>query len=194
MESQRFMVRLLIIPVISMSLLDRTIRNHLVQFQVNVKKRGHATVNRISTNPYTDKTFYPELCQLNFKNIRDFVICKNKSCLGCKWLGDNEKPTKTDCGLLTAQYERKKMEIQSKRYETAEEEAQVRESQELTEEQLEKICFENINEITMKKADDLDSKISIPKMRMFLREQGIRISTYKAYKIKNNLELIHENL
>ena len=190
MESQRFLVRPLIIPVISMSLLDKTIRAHLVQFHVNLKKRGFGYVYRISNNPFKDQTYNSELCSIQYLDV-DHIRCGRDSCLNCEYLGDLEDPKpEKDCGLLIAQYERKKKSIQYTRYEIATDQAETKESQEITEEQLEKICFENLSFIIDQK-EDQEKKISIPKMRLYLREQGIRISTYKAYKIKNNLELLH---
>ena len=190
LESQRFLIRPLIIPIINMSLLDKTIRSHLVQYHINLTKRGFGHVYRISNNPFKDQTYNKEICSVTYPDY-DHIRCQISSCLDCKYVGDPEKPDPDhDCGLLVAQYERKKKKIQYERYDQARSEAEVKESLEYTEEQLEEICMDNIQEIMILKDND-EQKISIPKMRLYLRSQGIRVNQNKAYRIKANLELLH---
>lgn len=111
-ESQRFMVHPLFIPIINKALLDKTIRDHLIQFQVIVKDRGKADVFRLQTSQFEEKVYYHFICQLRYPLIGK---CTKPSCLGCRKMNQ--------CKEFRAQYERKKKKIQSKRYEQAEVEA-----------------------------------------------------------------------
>ena len=115
LESQRFLVHPLFIPIINMSLLDKTIRNYLIQFQIHVVGRGHAYVYRLKPSQATDKVYRKFMCELFYHQF-DSQLCKKDSCLGCKKMGDLENPSPDDCQIFRAQYERKKREIQFTRY------------------------------------------------------------------------------
>jgi hypothetical protein len=111
----------------------------------------------------------------------DNKLCSKDSCLGCKKV--------ETCTIFRAQYERKKRSIQLERYEQAEEQASQKESQELTEEQIEKLLEPHISEILNERG-----QLSVPKMRVWLRTEGIRLSSWKAYQIKGNIEGSHPEL
>ena len=177
LESQRFLVHPLFIPIINMSLLDKTIRNYLIQFQIHVVGRGHGIVYRLSPSQSTDKVYREFMCELFYHQF-DYHLCKKDSCLGCKSLLDG-------CPIFRAQYERKKRGTQFERYEQAKDQAIMKESSELTEKQIEDIFLPLLDELLSERT----GRISTAKMRLFLRrEQRVRISTWKAYQIKGNLE------
>ena len=168
LESQRFLVHPLFIPIINMSLLDKTIRNYLIQFQIHVVGRGHGIVYRLSPSQSTDKVYREFMCELFYHQF-DYHLCKKDSCLGCKGLLDG-------CPIFRAQYER---------YEQAKDQAIMKESSELTEKQIEEMLVPHLDELLSERT----GRISTAKMRLFLRrEQRVRISTWKAYQIKGNLE------
>lgn len=177
LESQRFLVHPLFIPIINMSLLDKTIRNYLIQFQIHVVGRGHGIVYRLSPSQSTDKVYREFMCELFYHQF-DYHLCKKDSCLGCKSLLDG-------CPIFRAQYERKKRGTQFERYEQAKDQAIMKESSELTEKQIEEMLVPHLDELLSERT----GRISTAKMRLFLRrEQRVRISTWKAYQIKGNLE------
>jgi len=188
-ESQRFLVRPLIIPIININLLDKTLRDYLITFQVHITKRGRALVYRIRASQGKDKIYRYLMCNLQY-SILDFDKCpielnakpedKNKStCLDCKHL-------KT-CNLLRAKYERKKDSVQMMRYEQDFEQAKTKETKEFT---LKQLCsmikpYEHI----YIKGDKVDAR----KLRYTFRSEfGIKIGHNKSYEVKTTLEMERE--
>jgi len=106
-ESFRFKVHPLLIPVLNKSLLDKTIRNYLIQFQVTLRDRGRAYVYRISADQHSDKIYRTTLCELRY-GMFDRELCVRDTCLDCNVL--------SSCQIFRARYERKKDLIQSQRY------------------------------------------------------------------------------
>jgi ABC-type dipeptide/oligopeptide/nickel transport system ATPase component len=189
-ESQRFLVRPLIIPIININLLDKTLRDFLMIFQVHMTGRGRGLVYRMRASQGEDKTYRYLVCRINYP-ILDFDECpvereaeqeeKNKSsCLDCDRL--------KDCTLLRAQYERKKAAIQRSRYAHDEEEAKTHETKELT---LDELCS------MIKPYSDIFSdgvKIDTRKLRFAFHEKlGMKIGYNKSYEIKTMLELRKDN-
>jgi len=173
-ESQRFLVRPLIIPVININLLDKTLRDYLIQFQVHVMRRGRARVYRMKASQGENKTYRYHLCDLAYP-ILDFDQCDKSTCLDCSQL--------PNCELLRAQYERKKDAIQRMRYKQDEERAKEKESKELTDDQL----------IDMVRAyEDQYIEAGVVNQRMlrvlFKEKLGIRVSNNKAYMLKGIIE------
>jgi len=189
-ESFRFKVHPLFIPVVNKSLLDKTVRDHLIQFQVNVTNRGKARVYRLKSSQFLDKTYAHNFCDVDYR-VMDMEECKKTngeekrdSCLGCKQI--------EICQVFRAQYERKKREIQDARYEQAKDDALKKESSELTEKQIEEMLLPDIQEII----SDRTERISVGKMRVYLRRQEppVILSTWKAYQIKASIESAHPEL
>jgi hypothetical protein len=191
LESQRFLVHPLIIPIINMNLLDKTIRQYLVQFQVHVYDRGKAIVYAINASQSQDKVYRKEICKLYYYKM-EHQYCKKDSCLGCKLLGDPEEdmiknPKSFQCPLFIAQYERKKRSIQYERYEQAKDQAEVKESSELTSAQIEEIVFKNLDQYLQE-----NGRIDVQKMKLFLRNKHkIHLSTWKGYNIRGLVEAAH---
>lgn len=181
MESQRFLIHPLFIPIINMSLLDKTIRSYLIQFQIHVLGRGHGYVYRLKPSQATDKIYREFMCELYYHQF-DAHLCSKDSCLGCKQL--------EGCSVFRAEYERKKKATQIVRYEQAKDQAQAKESSDLTEPQLEQILMPEIPQLLNEKSGKLD----VSKMRVFLRREGIIISSWKAYQIKGNIEAANPTL
>jgi hypothetical protein len=181
LESQRFLIHPLFIPIINMSLLDKTIRNYLIQFQLHVLGRGHAYVYRLKPSQANDKIYREFMVELYYHQF-DSQLCSKDSCLGCKKL--------PDCTVFRAGYERKKKDTQVIRYEQAKDQAQAKESSELTEAQLEKLLMPEIQQLLNEKSGKLD----VSKMRYLLRKNGIVISSWKAYQLKGNIEAAHPEL
>lgn len=181
LESQRFLIHPLFIPIINMSLLDKTIRNYLIQFQIHVVGRGHGLVYRLSPSQSTDKIYREFQCELFYHQF-DFHLCKKDSCLGCKQMDPRKGQP---CPVFRAQYERKKKHTQYERYEQAKDQAIMKESSELTEKQIEAMLIPHLDELI----SDRTGRISTAKLRLYLRaNEKVRISTWKAYQIKGNIE------
>lgn len=189
LESQRFLVHPLFIPIVNLALLDKTIRAYLISHVVHVLGRGHAWVYRVKPSQRSEKVYWygrGELYYRMFDNDR----CDKETCLGCKKLGDLKEPESIKCMIFRAQYERKKKSIQLERYEQGKEQAQEVESRELTDGQLESILTPQIKDLKNDKSGLLD----VGKMRVFLRDQGIKISVWKAYNIKRDIEAANKAL
>lgn len=178
-ESQRFLVRPLFIPVINANLLDKTIRDYLIIFRVKMIFKGRAIVHRLQASQDEDKVYRHFFCTLDYP-ILDFEKCQIDSCLDCEKL--------KDCMLLRAQYERKKRAIQSMRYEQDEEQAKTRETKEFT---LDQLCsmIEPYKDIYL-----VDDKIDARKLRYAFHEKlAIKIGHNKSYEVKTMLEMKLKN-
>jgi len=132
-ESKRFKVHPLLIPIINKSLLDKTIRSYLIQFQIEVRDRGKAVVYRIDPSQHSEKVYRITFCHLEY-HMLDWDLCSRDSCLDCDKLNP-EKPEDV-CQIYRARYERKKGLIQDSRYQQAFETAETAEAHELTNEQI----------------------------------------------------------
>jgi len=148
MESQRFKVHPILIPVINKALLDRTIRRHLIHYQIVVVDRGYAIVYKIEPSQFVDKVFHYKLGELHYA-LADWHKCNRDSCLGCNKLKKKTKHGRYVCNLFRAQYERKKQSIQEERYEEAAEEAK------RMEEKAKKYSNEQIAEMILQIKDEI---------------------------------------
>ena len=176
-ESQRFKVHPLIIPIINKSLLDKTIRDHLIQFQVEMRDRGRAEVYRIQASQKEDKIYYHYICELRYKMIGS---CQRDSCLGCRKLNQ-------DCQEFRAQYERKKATVQDQRYEQAEADAAYVETRSMTDQQIAQIAYTLKDKILNDKGE-----LSAKKLRVvLLHKLKIKIGYNRAYTVKELLRLMH---
>lgn len=173
-ESFRFKIHPLILPVINKSLLDKTVRDHLLQFQIVVHDRGHATVYRLRPSQFIEKIYHERFCELIYRRA-DSDKCQRESCLDC--------PQLMTCNLFYAQYERRKASIQESRYEQAKESAAHTETAMKTLSELEELA----NSCRDKWL--IDGKVHVQKLRIALQEtQSASISLNKAYQLKALLE------
>lgn len=178
-ESQRFKVHPLFIPIINKALLDKTIRSYLIQFQVEMKDRGKATVYRIYPSQHTEKIYRYTFCHLEY-DLFDNDKCKIDSCLDC--------PKLMSCDLFRARYERKKASIQDQRYESAYDQASRKESSNLTDNQIEKMLY-GVKE----KFTNEDGKIDATLLRIVASEElGVKLGHNRAYRMKKSLEYHHQ--
>jgi len=178
-ESQRFLVRPLIIPIINANLLDKTLRSYLIQFEVHMLTRGKAMVYRLKASQAEDKTYRYHLCNLEYP-LLESEQCDIDTCLDCDKL--------TNCMLLRASYEKKKSAIQLMRYAQDAEKAKQKESKEFTDDQL-------IDMIQPYEANYLEGDVVNQRMlRVTFREKlHINISNNKAYLLKAIIETRIQN-
>jgi energy-coupling factor transporter ATP-binding protein EcfA2 len=180
-ESFRFKVHPLFLPVVNKSLLDKTVREYLIQYQVNVYARGKGTVYKLAPSQFQDKTFHEYFCELHYRQF-DMKQCKEtngqeerSSCLGCECI--------SSCQVFRAQYERKKAEIQDSRYEAAKEQAETVESKIMGISELETMAIE------LKDQWLIDGKPNVQRLRIALRDtHGVQVSLNRAYQLKAALE------
>ncbi len=179
-ESQRFLVRPLIIPIININLLDKTLRDYLIIFQVYITKRGRAVVYKLQASQYEDRCYRHFFCTLEYPNL-DYNKCSRDTCLDC--------PEITNCKTIRAQYERKKRAIQLARYEQDEEQARAKEAKDFT---LEQLC----SMIKPYESTYFDgAKVDARKLRYVFREKlGIKIGHNKSYEIKTRLEMVNSTI
>lgn len=179
MESQRFMVHPLFIPIINKVLLDKTIREHLLQFQVILRDRGKADVYRIKASQFQEKIYHSFICRLYYPLIGE---CPKQTCLGCAIF--------ENCDEFRAQYERKKRTIQIERYEQAEHQARYQESKLLTDKQIEEGLLKH-------KQDLIDDKgrLNINYMKIIAKEKlGVVIGHNRTYRIRAAMKLHYPEL
>jgi len=180
LESQRFLVHPVFIPIINLALLDKTIRAYLISHVVHVVGRGHALAYRVKPSQRTEKVYWYQMGELYYRML-DSAQCSRDTCLGCKKV--------EGCMIFRAQYERKKRSIQIERYEQGKEQAIAKESQDLTEQQLEQMILPVVKDLMGERG-----RLSIAHMRVFFREHDIHLSHWKAYQIKGNIESCHPEL
>jgi len=183
-ESKRFKVHPLLIPIINQALLDKTIRSYLIQFQVHVTDRGKALVYRIIPSQHTDKIYRYAVCRLRYYMF-DWKLCPKDSCLDCKKLTHPTNP----CQIFRARYERKKASIQDQRYEQAMDQAEQRESSLLTDDQLEKLLRSHRARFTNE-----DGHIDVDLLRIVCqRILHVKIGHNKAYRVAKMLKFDYPN-
>lgn len=179
-ESFRFKIHPLFIPIINKSLLDKTVRDHLIQYQILVKARGKAQIYRVLPGQFEDRTFHQYLGNLDFAML-DSDKCQRDSCLDCKNI-DN-------CNLFRARYEKKKASIQESRYEQAKDMAERKETTELTMKQIENLAM------ALREKFIIEDKIDVQRLRVVLMDEyGLKIGNNKAYQLKAMIEVHHPNL
>jgi hypothetical protein len=175
-ESFRFKVHPLFIPIINMNLLDKTIRQHLIQFCVEMKDRGRARVYRMRSKQHEDGYYRHFLCDLRYRMF-DNELCSRASCLDC---------SKVDtCTIFRAQYERKKRDVQDERYKTSLEKFTEREARDLSDSQIEELLLTCVLEF---RKDDGDPDPTA--MRIILEDRwNIKIGRNRSYKIAKGLKI-----
>lgn len=177
-ESQRFLVRPLIIPIINLNLLDKTIRNYLIQFQVHVVARGKARVYRMHPGQHVDKVYRYLFCTIQYPILSP--ECPKNSCLSCRDL--------PGCSLLRAQYERKKARTQLGRYDEGLELASKLEASEITLERMVELAHTLDDKLTRTSSGKLDVEV----IRYWMEVRfGLKMGTRKAEAIRTRLDLIY---
>lgn len=176
-ESKRFKIHPMFIPIINKALLDKTIRSYLIQFQVEMRDRGRAVVYRIEPAQHSDKIYRKTFCVIEY-NMLDWDLCQKDSCLDCAKLSPAAESQK--CQIFRARYERKKAAIQDVRYEQAFDQATTKESQELTNNQVVDLLFEHralfINE---------EGDIDVSMLRIIAEDKcSVKVGHTRSYTIK----------
>jgi hypothetical protein len=174
--SIRFLGHPLVIAIINPSLIDKTIRDYLVQYQVECIDRGFARVFRLSPSLKEDKTYYNHICDLRY-GLMDNDLCDRDSCLDC--------PKEETCQIFRAKYERGKRLVQFPKYEQSKQEAYAKESKTLTLDEIINAAYPLREYYT-----NSEGRIDVKKLRMILHEppNHIILGHNKAYDVKTLLE------
>lgn len=176
-ESQRFKIHPLFIPIINMTLLDKTIRDHLIQYAVFCYDRGEAWVYRLYPSQWKDEVYKIYLCTLRMPLIGN---CTKPSCIGCRKL-------KKMCMEFRAQYERKKAGVQDERYEQAELEAAYVETRAMTDIQLAHLIYAFKDRIVTEDGNLSPRKIKVT----FLLKLNMKVGHNRAYLIAEILRQMY---
>lgn len=176
-ESDRYKVHPLVIPIISKDLLDKTVREHLIQFMVIMYDIGKGSVYRITRDHFNDKVLYHYVCELiTLQPKRElWGECHRLSCLDCPELATCNK-------FIWPQYERLRDEIQTKRYKQGRREIEMKERRKLT-------FRDKIRQAKEKKKKLVDEEGEYDITRIMLE---FRCSQASAYRLKSALELDEE--
>ncbi len=173
-ESFRFKVHPLFIPIINKSLLDKTVRSYLLQYHIHIRDRGRGSVYSLSPSQFEDKTYQIFFCKIRFPMF-DRHLCNKDSCLGCDYLFNQEQP----CQIFRAQYERKKDGTQEERYEQDLVEAKRKEGTRYTNGQIAEIALPDLEQFLKG-----PKKISVPKLKALLElEHQIIVGGNRCYDI-----------
>lgn len=172
-ESDRYRVHPLLIPIISKDLLDKTLREHLIQFMIIMYDLGRGEIYRLSRDHFNDKVLYHHVCGLTIFTAKRNLIseCQRTTCLDCSYLSNCEK-------FIWPKYERKRHEIQTQRYKKGMTEIEVKEKRKMT--FRERLEHSMQNE---KKLKDEDGKWDITKLMLFHR-----VGEAYAYRLRKALE------
>ncbi len=171
LESQRFMLKPLFIPIINIELIDKTVRDYLLQYHVILQERGRGMVYRLSPSHVESKMYRLFVCEVEY-GLLDNELCSKRSCLSCRDL--------EDCQVFRAQYERKKRAMQMERYTADLDEVQRKESQQITLQQLIEKAYPIRTQFT-----GSSRRIDVNALRIALREQyEIQIGHNKSYELR----------
>lgn len=140
MRSGRFKVHPVFVPIINKRLLDKVIRENLLQYLVVMEDRGEGTVYLMSPSHFTDETYTKYLCQIRIEML-DVSMCEKTWCFDCKSFKDKS------CQLLRAQYEHKRQTIQDQRYKQDLDSSQKEEGRKLPFEEWLRTAYEHYDEL-----------------------------------------------
>jgi len=187
-ESFRFKGKPLFIPIINKNLLEKSIRQYLLQYHVHIRDRGSATVYRIYASQFRDTVYNYQLCTLRY-GLFDNNLCNKDSCLGCRKLDPSDYSKR--CIIFRARYERKKMYTQEERYTIALEEAELKEYSKLSLDEIQARLMTHFDKFYFPDKDDID----IDLMAILLkRECRIKIGHNRLYRLKKQIKYDHPNL
>lgn len=172
-ESDRYRVHPLVIPIISKDLLDKTLREHLIQFMIIMYDLGRGEIYRLTRDHFNDKVLYHHVCGLMVLTVKRNLIndCKRTTCLGCSQLPNCNK-------FIWPQYERKRNEIQTQRYKQGMSDIEKKEKRRLS--------FVDRIELSQKYKETLmdeDGRYDIVKLMLFHR-----VAEAYAYRLRKALE------
>jgi len=188
-ESFRFKGKPLGLPIINKALLEKDIRNYLIQFHIVVHDRGKATCYRTYPSSFKDAVYHYQFCKLQYRMF-DNNLCSKDSCLDCRKLDPTEK-TKLPCPLFRAKYERKKISTQEERYEISLEEAEQRDIKEYSLDEIQSKAILHFDKYYDKDKDKIDKDLLAVILK---RKYRIGIGHNKLYRLSAQIRYDHPEL
>ena len=187
-ESFRFKGKPLFIPIINKALLEKDIRSHLIQYHVTMKDRGKATAYRTFSSQFQDKQYNYAICDIEYK-LFDNNLCDRDSCLGCRKLHHRDMSKR--CNIFRAQYERKKANIQDRRYEDDLQDAQNKDAEKMSIDELEVIAMDYFDKYYLVDKN----KIDVDMLAVVLwREERLKIGHNKVYRLAKQILYDHPKM
>lgn len=180
-ESFRFKVHPLVIPIISANLLDKTIRAYLLQYLVLMLDRGVGRVYRLRPKTHEEGYYRFHLCDFRYLMF-DRQLCSRESCLGCKKL--------KGCKVFRAQYEKKKQKIQDTRYDSSLTEFSKKESMDLSDAALDRMLLSVKQDIVNAKGIPDSESIQIQLQEQFT----VKVGRNRAYRLRKRLMTLYKDL
>jgi hypothetical protein len=187
-ESFRFKGKPLFLPIINKALLEKDIRSYLLQYQVVMKDRGDAITYRLFPSQFTQKTYQYEICKLKY-GLFDNNLCDRDSCLGCNKLFNRDLSKR--CNIFRAQYERKKANIQDKRYVDDMEEAKNMSAANMTIDEIEQIAMQHFDKFYLEDKNKIDVDLMVS---ILWRENEIDIKHSYKYRLAKQIEYDYPEL
>jgi len=187
-ESFRFKGKPLFIPIINKALLEKNIRNYLLQFQIVVHDRGRATVYKLYPSQFKDKIYTYEFCKLRY-GLFDNNLCDKDSCLVCKKL--KPKNFENRCMIFRARYERKKIDTQEERYEDELSQQELKQSANLSLDEIEKRVMDYFDKFYDADKNKIDNNLLYVVLK---RKCNIEIGHSKLYKLSAQISFDHPKL
>jgi len=176
-ESFRFKGKPLFIPIINKQLIDSDIRNYLIQYHIVMHDRGRATAYRIYTSQFQQKQYNYGMCDIHYE-LFDNNLCDKASCLTCRKL--NNRDISKRCNIFRARYERKKQNIQDKRYEDDMQEARNKEQSRMSNEEVKVIAMRYFDKFY----NEDKNKIDVDMMKVIIeKEEEISLGHNRKYEI-----------
>jgi len=95
----------LIMIVLHTQMIDKMVRDFVINYEIRVTNRGEGIVYRRWFPPFGKEVFKKRIGKIKLP-LPDHELCSKRSCLGCSYL--SPKKIKTRCMTLRAIYERRK--------------------------------------------------------------------------------------
>jgi len=147
--------------------------------------RGEANVYRLYPSQFQSKTYRYLITELIYK-LFDNNLCDKESCLDCKKL--NPRDVSNRCKIFRSRYERKKMNVQDKRYEDDLQEAKNLDADSMSYDELEVIAMNYFDKFY----DEDKNKLDVDMLATVLwKEERIDLGHNKKYRLAK--QIIYDN-
>ena len=110
---------ILIMIVLHTQMIDKMVRDFVINYEIRVTNRGEGIVYRRWFPPFGKEVFKKRMGKIKLP-LPDHELCSKRSCLGCSYL--SPKKIKTRCMTLRAVYERRKEDFLNSQSKADEEE------------------------------------------------------------------------
>lgn len=177
-ESTRFQNNPLFVPVVNRNLVDKTVREYYVNYVIVMFERGRGRVYRTKHSQWIEKFFRETAFELYvYTPALELAQCGRTTCLYCPELATCNK-------FIWPQYERKRAEMIEFYQKESEEVMAKRETEQLGEDQLEKMAYKLIGKLIISQKGRVDMDVL---QIVFKDEYGIPLSAQQAKTISKRL-------